>query len=191
VRDAEQRVRRHLPLLAVDATGDARVVEVRDMKEDMLRILVLSIHSMTSRGPGLDKKLVDFSAVAAEYLVAALVSCPKRSLKALVYMTLSAVRCRLPESIDNKFYDVALQDIDTCNMHTLRWISNTTVVMPVIFVGRVVSSLQNILFRSVASISLLEKAATGLLNLSRNHGADLTLETELSRYSIPILSPPP
>ena len=188
--DAEQRVRRHLPLLAVDATGDARVVEVRDMKEDILRILVLSIHSMTSRGPGLDKKLVDFSAVVAEYLVAALVSCPKRSLKALVYMTLSAVRCRLPESIDNKFYDVALQDIDTCNMHTLRWISNTTVVMPEIFVGRVVSSLQNILFRSVASISLLEKAATGLLNLSRNHGADLTLETELSRYWIPILSPP-
>lgn len=167
VKDGMLVVKEHLKEL--------KAVSVAEAKEDILRILVLDIYKLASGS---------FPTCAAEYLSRTLLLTSRRSLKPLVYIALASTGYTAPAELENQFYDIIFQDIDACNTHTLRWVANTTASIPSHVVERMTSSLQNLLFRSVASVSLLEKAASGLLNLTRRHGGSISLSSEMNRCDV-------
>jgi hypothetical protein len=156
-----------------------KTLTTNQIKDDIVRMLVVSIYYPSS---------AEFATLVSDYLTNALVLTSNRSINGLVYMAMATMNCRVPEDIESGFYDTIYQDIDACNAHSLRWISNTTAAIPSAIVRRMISSLHNLLFRSVASVSVLEKAATCLLNLMRNHAGVVSLDTEINRYFY-ILSP--
>ena len=151
---------------------DLKAITVSQTREDILRILVLHSCNLASG---------TFPIRATEYLFRTFLLTSRRSLKPLVYMALAALGNSLPVDIENQFYDTIFQDMDACNFHTLRWIANTTLSIPCLVVERMVSSLQNLLFRSVASVPLKEKAASALLHLTRTYGGVRSLSSEMNR----------
>ena len=151
-------------------------LSVCDAKEDILRLLVLHMHNLLT---------ASFSTSAAKYLAKSLMLSSNPSVKSLIYMSLGVIGCTIPEDEDIMFYQTVIQDIDKCNMHVLRWISNnTTSRIPLTSVETMIVSLQNLLFRSVASVSVLELAATGLLNLRGKHGEVKALSSEQNRWDL-------
>jgi hypothetical protein len=146
---------------------------VSDIKDDILRILVLYLYNLSTG---------EFLTSASEYLMKCLVLTSCRSLKPLLYTSMAVIGAKIPLEIEHKFYNTVFQDIDECNIHTLRWVANFMMRIPPPVVERMISSLQNLLFRSVAPVSVLEKAAAGLLNLSRHHGGMFSLGSEIGRW---------
>lgn len=165
VQSTLQCVKDNLPRL--------KTIAENDVKLDILRVVVMCSTNLVSGE--------EVQSIVSEYLTGALVTSTSRALKNIVYMSMSAVRGRAPHRAESKFFDTVLQDVDECNVHALRWIASNTSVLPSPVTSRMVASLRNLLFRSVASVPLLEKAAVGLLNLACHHGADIALSSELNR----------
>lgn len=163
-------------LVVKEHLGNFKEISAEDAKDDILRILVLSV---------LDFSSLEFGQCASEYLSNTLVLSSRRALKPLVYMSMAVIKSGAPQDTrGDHFYDTIFEDIDACDSHALRWVCNTTAPMSTLVVTRIASSLHNLLFRSVASDAVLQKAAMGLLNLCRHHGASVGLGEEVHRCCV-------
>ena len=171
VINAQMAVKEAMLLVRKNLTN-IKNLSVPEVKEDILRILVLHINNFSTG---------EFPSYAKEYLMTIIGLPTCQSLKPLVYMSLSTVGYDA-ENLEDKFYDVVIEDIDACDVDALRWIANITNTIPSPFAERIISSLQNLLFRSVASVNVLEKSASALLNITRNRGDVMNECYDMKRF---------